>query len=132
MNIKSRLLSTVAAVALVTGFGMTGARAADIIAEPAAYDWTGFYFGAHVGYGEAYMDGTLDGDPSEDALRASKLDLSDVVGGVHLGYNKQMDKLVVGLEGDFTWVGLKDHVDDNNPPSDLEENDHINGNVDLL
>jgi outer membrane immunogenic protein len=132
MNIKIRLLSTVAAAALVTGFVVTGARAADVVAEPAAYDWSGLYFGAHVGYGEAYMDGQLDTtDGAEDVLDAGDLDLSDVIGGVHLGYNAQWDSIVAGIEGDFTWVGLKDHVDDENP-SGTEENDHINGNVDFL
>jgi len=126
MNLKLRLLSTVAAAAMLTGIAMTGARAADIVAEPVAHDWTGFYIGAHVGYGEANFDGCADCEDSPGSdMEGSELDLSDVVGGGHLGYNFQMDSLVLGVEADFTWVGFKDSYETAN-------GDHLSGDVDYL
>lgn len=129
MNFKLRLLSTVAAAAMITGIAMTGARAADIIAEPAAHDWSGLYIGAHVGYGEAFFNGCVScgGDQDED-LDASDLDLSDVVGGGHLGYNFQMDSLVLGIEADFTWAGFDDSANE----AGGSGGDRINGDVDYL
>jgi outer membrane immunogenic protein len=130
MNTKSRLLTTVAAAAMLMGFAMSGARAADIVVEPAAHDWSGFYAGAHVGYGEAFMDGELDGTAGPgDVLDAGKLDLSDVIGGGHLGYNAALGSVIVGVECDFTWVGLEDHV---YTSGTVDNNDHINGSVDFL
>lgn len=128
MNFKLRLLSTVAAAAMLTGIAVTGARAADVVAEPTAHDWSGLYIGAHVGYGQANFDGCADcgGDPDSD-LDASDLDLSDVVGGAHLGYNFQMDSLVLGIEGDFTWAGFDDSANEAGGGSD-----RINGDVDYL
>ncbi|MGE3223675.1 MAG: outer membrane protein, partial [Parvibaculaceae bacterium] len=124
MNLKLRLLSTVAAAAMITGFAMTGARAADVLAEPMAHDWSGLYFGAHVGYGEASFDGCVD---CGDDLDAGELDLSDFVGGGHLGYNIQMDSLVLGIEADFTWMGFDDTVNEAGGGSD-----RILGDVDYL
>lgn len=127
MALRLRLLSTVAAAAMLTGFAVTGARAADVVAEPAAHDWTGFYIGAHVGYGEAYMDGCSDcGDPFSE-LDASDLDLSGVVFGGHLGYNVQMDSLVLGVEADYSWLGFDDNA---NEASGLT--DSLSGDVDYL
>lgn len=126
MNLKLRLLSTVAAAVMLTGIAATGARAADIVAEPAAYDWTGFYLGAHVGYGEANFDGCVDcGEDADSDMEGSELDLSDVVGGGHLGYNFQMDSLVLGIEADFTWVGFEDSYENAN-------GDWLSGDVDYL
>jgi outer membrane immunogenic protein len=127
MTLRLSLLSTVAAAAMLTGFAVTGARAADVVPEPVAHDWSGLYIGAHVGYGEAYMDGCSDcGDPFAE-LDASDLDLNDVVFGGHLGYNFQMDSLVLGVEADFTWLGFDD---DANEASGLS--DSISGDVDYL
>lgn len=125
MNLKLRLLSTVAAAAMLTGIAVTGARAADVVAEPAAHDWTGLYIGAHVGYGEANFDGCIECDTDGSDMDASDLDLSDVVGGGHLGYNFQMDSLVLGIEADFSWVGFEDSYE-------LSGGDHLSGDVDYL
>jgi len=66
--------------------------------------WTGFYGGAHGGFGWGNTqffdnfptpDGELDADPS----------VKGFVGGFQAGYNRQFNWLVVGMEGDFSWSG---------------------------
>src|SRR6266849_11217340 len=67
----------------------------------AAYDWTGFYIGGHLGAGFSYRDWTLvDGSISEAGDAA-------VIGG-QLGLNYQLGRWVVGVEGDASWGNLKD------------------------
>ncbi len=94
------------------GLGGAG-RAADVPsmfvkAKPAAVvdPWQGFYFGPHIGYGwshEKYVnnfpvfDGETDADVHADG----------VLGGFQLGYNFQFNHLLLGVEGDFTWSGMK-------------------------
>jgi outer membrane immunogenic protein len=66
--------------------------------------WTGFYFGGNVGGGwskQTFIDnfsapfGATDSTPKP----------SGVVGGVQGGYNYQINWLLLGVEGDFTWSG---------------------------
>ncbi len=127
MKFKLRLLSTVAAAAMLTGFALNSAGAADIVAEPAVRDWSGLYIGAHVGYGEAYMDGCQECGDANGEIDASDLDLNGIVGGGHIGYNIQMDSVVLGVEADFTFLGFNDSANEA-----CCGNDHITGDVDFL
>lgn len=90
------------AVATVSG----AAQAADlIIEEPAviaaasSVDWSGFYAGAHIGYGAGTMHlespGLIDADDENQ-------DVDGFLGGVQLGYNVQMDSVVVGVQTDLS------------------------------
>jgi len=36
------------------------------LADPVVYDWSGFYLGAHAGYGEAKVSGLFEGAPGQD------------------------------------------------------------------
>jgi outer membrane immunogenic protein len=106
---KTYLLAGVAAIAMTVG-GSVAVRAADlpapevpmIAAAPiaAAYDWTGFYIGANVGYGWGKLDrngggaGRLNGD------------IDGIVGGAQVGGNWQWDKFVAGLETDIQGTGF--------------------------
>jgi outer membrane immunogenic protein len=63
----------------------------------ALYNWTGFYVGANLGYGW--------GRASDDAGLSSSM--NGVIGGGQIGYNWQMNNLVVGLETDFQGSGQK-------------------------
>ncbi|CAN0423381.1 unnamed protein product, partial [Phaeothamnion confervicola] len=102
---RSKLLSTIAVIA--AAFAIVGAaQAADIPDDPVVHDWSGFYVGAHAGYGEGYYDGIW--DASSDEYDASDLNLSGIVGGFHTGFNHQMDALVLGIEGDITLVDWSD------------------------
>ena len=125
---KTKLLGSAAAIAMFFAIGTT-ARSADIVAEPVAEtNWSGFYIGGHLGYGWANMSGCYDCSDSSSILEAEELDLEGIVGGLHAGYNWQMDDIVFGIEGDVTFADLKDTEDAPDPPEEEEQT----GSVDLL
>jgi outer membrane immunogenic protein len=98
-------LLTAAGVAL----GAQAASAADMSrpvykapppAVVAAYNWSGFYIGGHIGYGWSSEEATdvltaVSGAPDPDGF----------LGGVQAGYNWQVDRWVFGIEGDWSWTG---------------------------
>jgi outer membrane immunogenic protein len=101
---RNKLMMTVTSIAAT--MAMVGAVQAADIAEPVVHDWSGFYIGAHVGYGEAYYEGFWTG--SSDDYDPSDLDLAGIVGGLHAGFNHQMDSLILGIEADITFVDWSD------------------------
>ncbi len=102
---RSKLAFCAASTAslLMMATAMSGASlAADVAAAPAPYDWTGFYLGAHVGYGMADGEQTTDSDYNTNG--------DGFVGGGQLGANWQMDQIVLGVEGDVTFGDMSDTV----------------------
>jgi outer membrane immunogenic protein len=98
--LRKLLLATVAVAAFATT-----ASAADMAARmptkavpyvSAAYNWTGLYVGANVGYGWAR---------TSDDLGAVSGNLNGVIGGGQIGYNWQMNNLVLGFETDLQGSG---------------------------
>ncbi|HSV22598.1 MAG TPA: cellulose biosynthesis protein BcsS [Xanthobacteraceae bacterium] len=70
-----------------------------------AAPWTGFYAGAHFGYG--WGDKTfIDNFPTPDGELDAAATVRGWLGGLQGGYNHQFNWLVVGVEGDFTWSGV--------------------------
>jgi high affinity Mn2+ porin len=66
------------------------------------FDWTGFYIGAHAGYGRGTSSAVLT-DPLL-ATTATNSSFSGVIGGVQAGYNFQMPSgLLLGVEADLTF-----------------------------
>lgn len=63
--------------------------------------WTGFYIGGNVGYGWGKV--SLNGLNGE-------MNPKGVNGGVQLGYNYQINSLVLGVEGDFQFADHKDNI----------------------
>jgi outer membrane immunogenic protein len=70
-------------------------------AAPASGDWTGFYVGGTVGAAFDQTHFALPGDHSDRLLQTRDND-SGFVGGGLVGYNYQMNNMVVGVEGDIT------------------------------
>lgn len=101
-----KFLVTSAAIGLTA----SAAYGADIEAAPMAYDWSGAYIGAQLGYGEADVDyefASFDEgffNESRGTHFSDKLD--GLIGGGQIGFNWQSDNLVLGLEGAFTWLGF--------------------------
>jgi high affinity Mn2+ porin len=100
-------------VALVSVFG-TSSRAADLVgkvplqAPPSVavpFDWTGAYFGGHVGYSRGYGRNTLfDPDPT-----AAGTSFGSLFGGLQFGYNYLLpSRLLVGIEGDISFPNFLD------------------------
>ena len=99
--------------ALVFAFGGSS-RAADLIgqvplqAPPSVavpFDWTGAYFGGHVGYSRGYGRNTLfDPDPT-----AAGTSFGSLFGGLQFGYNYLLpSRLLVGIEGDISFPNFLD------------------------
>ena len=91
------------------GFGLlamaSGARAADLSVAPlykapppvAVYDWSGFYLGVNGGggWGRSHWD------------TADHFGISGGLVGGTAGYNWQIGRAVLGVEGDIDWANLK-------------------------
>ena len=145
-----------AATAMVSAAAMTTAASAADIA-PAAYDWSGFYFGLNAGaaFNNSNIDNDLrytgegvdlGGDPGPEITAGeineilgdfdSELGGDDAVftGGALFGYNWQHDSLVLGVEADINYVGFSEDRsrDFNNIDFPLINTDEeINGSSDL-
>ncbi len=104
---KKFLLASAAVAALATGaqaadLGAPRAPVAAAVIAP-AFSWTGFYLGAHVGYGWAqarYTD--FSGTFANGSTTAN-----GVFGGIQGGYNWQFNNIVLGLEADVSAGGLR-------------------------
>lgn len=109
----------------------TSAYAADaIIYEPVsppaperfeAYDWSGFYVGAHAGYGTGKARTTMNtlnaaGDMLTPTANVS-FDADGFLGGAQVGYNFQADQFVFGVEGEYSFANIKGsfHFDPTRP-----------------
>lgn len=104
--VKKLLLASVASVALASG-----ALAADLPVRAApppppvyAFNWTGFYIGAQIGYQMNQGDFAVGAPPAPPFL-VGGYDADGVIGGIHLGYNWQTGSLVLGVEGDIELSG---------------------------
>ncbi len=67
------------------------------------YNWTGFYLGAHVGYGWADFSGA---DPLLGAVSSSTTANGLIYGG-QVGFNYQLGSWVFGIEGEFSFGDVK-------------------------
>ena len=78
------------------------APVAPVAYAPPVYNWSGFYIGGNVGGGFADSSWT---DPFGGANNTFSKD--GFIGGGQIGANVQFNALVLGIEGDFDWTGLK-------------------------
>ena len=75
---------------------------APVAYAPPVYNWTGFYVGGHLGGG--FADSSWN-DPFSGGT--DTFNKGGFLGGGQIGYNAQFNWLVFGVEGDFSWTGLK-------------------------
>jgi outer membrane immunogenic protein len=100
------LLGTVSATAAIGADMQIKARPAP--AAVIAYNWSGLYIGAHIGYAWATSDITnINGSVAFPAGTRSTHDFDGVIGGGQIGFNYQVAPYwVLGTEGDFSWSGV--------------------------
>jgi outer membrane immunogenic protein len=89
---------------ILLGVSATAVLAADM--SPMAYDWTGLYAGVNGGYAFSGSDsvGIVGRGPVGD------LTLHGMFGGVQLGYNHQINNIVLGVETDFQGGDIHDSL----------------------
>jgi outer membrane immunogenic protein len=97
-HFKSRLTLIAAAAAFIT----TPAAAQGYRTDRPVI-WTGFYGGANIGYGW----GEMKSPGVSDAIKPG-----GIIGGLHAGYNYQMQNFVVGAEGDFDFSNAHKNAND--------------------
>ncbi|WP_119390467.1 outer membrane protein [Taklimakanibacter lacteus] len=95
----------------VSAFVISSAQAADFVEEPAVYDWSGPYIGAHFGYGGVGTDGEFDRDADVNN-DLSDFDAEGILGGAQLGWNWQSGDWVFGIEGDISAVDWDSSAED--------------------
>lgn len=100
-----------AASAFVSAAALSAsANAADM--TPVGYDWSGFYAGLNAGvaWNNSEVDQTakLAGERVNSLTDKIEGDQAAFTGGGILGYNYQVDRIVMGLEADFNYLGFGD------------------------
>jgi outer membrane immunogenic protein len=91
-------------------------RAPVPVAAPVAYDWTGLYFGGHIGGGWektwsnddgwVVLGGVGAGGAPNSGPGSMNSTSSSFLGGVQAGYNYQIGRFVLGSEFDWSWTSL--------------------------
>jgi outer membrane immunogenic protein len=77
------------------------------VAATPLYDWSGFYVGVFGGggFGNHNLNNAL--GPAGFANFTINYDSSGAIGGGEVGYNAQSGNIVVGVEADGFWSGIK-------------------------
>jgi outer membrane immunogenic protein len=112
--LKKHVLSVGAAMLLALGLADTSA-AADLpvkapprVAPEPVFSWTGFYIGAHAGWGWGDTDSTiLEADNNffpQGTINRNTFD--GLLAGGQVGFNYQMGQWVIGVEGQFSWTDI--------------------------
>ncbi len=109
------IAASAATAALAADLPVAPAKAAPAYypPPPAHYNWSGFYFGGHVGVG---MERDVVTDTTTTALflnAGTKTNVSPyaLIGGAQAGINLQFGPAVVGAEGTWTSSALSDNQD---------------------
>ncbi|MDC7788862.1 porin family protein [Rhodoplanes sp. TEM] len=82
---------------------------APVVAAP-AFTWTGFYIGAHAGYGWGKNEWSDAADPLNDFSvpgADAHYDISGGLAGGQIGFNWQVNQFVLGIEADGAWANIK-------------------------
>ena len=88
---------------LLAGTAVAGAAELPLKAPPLIpFTWTGFFIGAHGGFGHGHTK-FYDNFPVPDGELDADTRTNGGLFGLQVGYNYQIDWLVLGVGGDFSW-----------------------------
>jgi outer membrane immunogenic protein len=107
-----RSLLLAAACAIIS---VQAASAADMptkapaYAPVAMYNWTGFYLGGEIGGGwsSSQVTNVVGTAAFPAGFVSNGINGSGVLGGGYAGFNYQINQIVLGIDGDYSWTGLK-------------------------
>jgi outer membrane immunogenic protein len=107
------LLLTLAPLSLALGLPARGADMAvkaPLYKVPTAapYSWTGWYLGANAGYGVGQGQGSYAFGPGAPGIETFNAMPGGGFGGGQLGYNYQINSIVLGVESDIQRADLSD------------------------
>jgi outer membrane immunogenic protein len=94
--------------------------------------WTGPYIGAHVGgaWGNASTtDDAKDWGNDKKFIGPFDYNPSGALGGATAGYNLQIDRVVVGIEGDLGYLGLSESMDTPSSQSGNHQTLNVDGGL---
>jgi outer membrane immunogenic protein len=97
----------VVAPASAADLGAPRTPIAAVAVAPAGFNWTGFYVGGHLGI--ASIGGRVDAFTPRNNFAGfdlQQLGGTALMGGMQIGYNHQINNLVLGLEADLSAVGF--------------------------
>lgn len=84
-------------------------KAPPMVAAPIVYNWSGFYVGAHAGWG--WLDNSSIATTGSASFPLNfafaKQSDSGFLGGGQIGFNWQAGSWVFGVEGDMSWTDIK-------------------------
>jgi outer membrane immunogenic protein len=105
---KKFLIAGLAAAAITSGaqaadLGVPRGAIADVVVAP-VFSWTGFYIGAHLGYGTSSVNYLIDPGAGNNSFSRSA---NGLLGGAQIGYNYQINNFVLGIEADYSFAGLR-------------------------
>lgn len=98
----------VAGSASAADLGSPRTAVAAVAVAPAGFNWTGFYSGGHLGV--ASVSSGYDAFTPWNGFAGfdmQRMGGSALMGGMQIGYNYQVNSLVLGLEADLSAVGFK-------------------------
>ena len=107
---KKLLLISTAVVALASGaqaadLGVPRAPVAAAVVAP-VFSWNGVYIGVQAGYSWGHATATQYTAGTNTIIDVSRYSPNGFVGGVHIGYNHQINNFVLGLEADLEGAGI--------------------------
>jgi outer membrane immunogenic protein len=88
---------------LVASAGLFAVSAFQQTLAASVLPWTGCYIGGHAGWLGGRTDNGVDGNPVPPSYQRD-VTFSDFTAGAHLGCNYQIDRWVLGVEGDLSWA----------------------------
>jgi len=109
---KTRLIVALAALASLSSVAAADGYDASLkdVASPTTVNWSGLYFGGHVGYGWADIssnhDLDMDFDAADNFLNSFGRDTEGWLAGGHIGVQHQHGNWVFGIEGTYDAMNL--------------------------
>jgi outer membrane immunogenic protein len=95
---------SIAVPASAADLGVRRGPAVAPVAVAPIYNWTGFYIGAHIGWGHTDKEWSHS-DPFVDSFFSDRdHKASGFLGGGQVGFNWQTGALVLGIEGQASWT----------------------------